>query len=205
MKIVTWNVNLYIISLRGGRDILEKILECFQTIVINKPDYIFIQESSEQLIQELPKRIKYDLLISKLTHMGYIAIFANKESTAESIYSTKNTVGMTVDDIVFRNCHFPIFSNERKTEIYRSGDCDVLIGDTNFDRNEMPDYHDLGTRDTWSNEYFGHNPIEKRRPDRCLIHPSYNITTFRELVIPTTFSDHYIVEFMFQIDKCIPS
>jgi len=135
MKILNWNVNLYIANVKGEiQDPYKREFLILKTILNELPDIVCLQESNRNLIDSLTKN-DYILKGETLSHGGICCILTKTRLEITNI-EINHSVGLviTVENKKIATCHLAPSNNHSFRKIQLAdfpSDLSLICGDFN--------------------------------------------------------------------------
>lgn len=192
MKILTWNVNLYLNkSPKREYNILQYIFE-------HKVDILFLQECSDTIISRLENH-GYTLYGKTLSHAGWCCVMAKITSVDSVCVNNSVGVSVTIDGKVLATCHLAPGGiqnrNFRLSQVRDFGQIlDLLCGDFNDENLSISSLQKVTDHKTWFLRFFQEESLISKKYDH--VYHSQKISV-KNLVISayTGLSDHVPLQF----------
>lgn len=198
MKILNWNVNLYIPNIKGEiQDLFKREFLILKTILNETPDIICLQESNQNLIDSLNKN-NYILKGKTISHGGICCILCKSTLEITNI-EINHSVGLvvTVENKKIATCHLAPYNNHSFRNVQLAdfpSNLSIICGDFNDSDIGIKNLIKHTDNITWYLKFFkeGSNVCKKYDhvySDKDIIIRSLKVYSY------TSLSDHVPIVF----------
>jgi len=162
MKILTWNVNLYM----NREESAKREYRVLQAVLGGKADILFLQEASDTFIFDLEKN-GYKLQGKTLCHGGWCCALTKIPTDSVKIANAVG-VAITVNEKTLATCHLApggVKNREFRSEQLKEflGLLDLVCGDFNDEKLQIPSLTRMTNEKTWFLDFFQRgSPVSKK-------------------------------------------